>query len=72
MKHFWVFCSTCYILKDREDLKKIVERSDFGIFLDYVLNNWAYKVYNLKTSTIMKFMYVVVDDSSIDIANDFG
>ena len=35
VKYFWVFGSTCYILRDRENLGKFDANSDVGIFLGY-------------------------------------
>lgn len=70
MKHFRVSGSTCYILKGREDLGKFDARSNYGIFLGYALNSRVYKVYNLRTSTIMESINVVVHDSSIDVAHE--
>ena len=52
VKYFKVFDSTCYILRDRENLEKFDSKSDEGIFLGYSLNSRAFRVYNLRTSSV--------------------
>ena len=57
-----MFGYTCYVLNDREQLGKFQAKSDKGVFLNYSINNRAYRVFNLHTKTIMKSINVVVDD----------
>ena len=63
VKYFKTFGGKCYILKDREHLRKFDSRSDEGIFLGYSLNSKAYRVFHLKHSVFMESINVVVDDS---------
>ena len=42
MKYFRIFGSTCFILKDRENVGKFDSRSDEGIFLGYSSTSKAY------------------------------
>ena len=49
VKHFRIFGSTCFILKDRENVGKFNSRSDEGIFLGYSFTSKAYWVYNKRT-----------------------
>ena len=52
----------CYILNDREHLDKFDSKSDQGMFLGYSNNSRAYRVYNIRTQTIMESTNIVVDD----------
>ncbi|XP_022867210.1 uncharacterized protein LOC111386939 [Olea europaea var. sylvestris] len=52
-KYFRVFGSKCYILHDRENLRKFESKSDEGIFLGYSRNSRAFRVYNLRTRVVM-------------------
>ena len=46
LKYFKTFGSECYILRDRENLRKFYAKSDVGIFLGYSTMSKAYRVYN--------------------------
>ena len=62
LSYFHVFGCTCYILNDREHLSKFQAKSDKGIFLGYFFNSRAYRIFNLRTKTIMESVNVVIDD----------
>jgi len=62
LKYFHVFGCVCYILNDRDHLGKFEAKSDEGVFLGYATNSRAYRVYNMRTQTIMESSNVVVDD----------
>ena len=62
VKYFKIFRSDCYILRDRENLEKFDAKSDKGYFLGYSTTSRAYKVYNLRTKTIMESSNVVIND----------
>ena len=64
VKYFKIFRSTCFILKDRENVGKFDSRSDEGIFLGYSSTSKAYKVYNKRTMKVMVTVNVVIDESS--------
>ena len=64
VKYFRIFGSTCFILKDRENVGKFDSRSDGGIFLGYSSTSKAYRVYNKRTMKVMKTVNVVIDESS--------
>ena len=72
VKYFRVFGSKCYILNDRENPGKFDAKSDEGIFLGYLTNSRAYRVYNKHTKIIMESINVVIDDtiSEKDIDDD--
>ena len=42
VKYFRIFGSTCFILKDRENVGKFDSRNDEGIFLGYSSTSKAY------------------------------
>ena len=63
VSYFHIFCSTCYILNDREHLGKFYSKSNTGIFLGYSNNSKTYHVFNMRTQTIMESTNVVIDGS---------
>ena len=64
VKYFIIFGSTCFILKDRENVGKFDSRSDKGIFLGYSSTSKVYRVYNKRTMKVMETVNVVIDESS--------
>ena len=50
-------------MNDREYLGKFNAKSDTSVFLGYSNNSKAYRVYNMRTQTIMKSANIVIDDS---------
>ena len=64
VKYFRIFGSTCFILKDRENVGKFDSRSDERIFLGYSSTSKAYQVYNKRTMKVMEIVNVVIDKSS--------
>ena len=62
VKYFIIFCIDCYILRDRENLEKFDAKSDKGYFLGYSSTSRAYRVYNLRTNTVMESSNVVIND----------
>ena len=64
VKYFKIFGSTCFILKDRENVGKFDSRSDEGIFLGYSSTSKAYQVYNKRTKKVMENVNVVINESS--------
>ncbi|KAL0548904.1 hypothetical protein IC582_013381 [Cucumis melo] len=62
VKYFHIFLSTCYILVDREYHSKWDVKSDQGIFLGYSQNSRAYRVFNIKSRTVMETINVLVND----------
>ena len=64
VKYFRIFGSTCFILKDRENVENFDSRSDEEIFLAYSSTSKAYRVYNKRTMKVMETLNVVIDESS--------
>ena len=63
VKYFRISGSTCFILKDRENVGKFDSRSDECIFLGYSSTSKAYQVYNKRTMKVMETVNVVIDES---------
>ena len=61
VKYVRLFGSDCYILRDRENLEKFDAKSEKGYFLGYSFAR-AYRVYNLRTKTMMESSNVVIND----------
>ena len=64
VKYFRIFGSTCFILKDKENVGKFDSRSDEGIFLGYSSTSKDYRVYNKRTVKVMETMNVVINETS--------
>src|ERR1044072_7966291 len=62
VKYFHVFGSKCYILADREKIRKMDPKSEEGIFLGYSATSRAYRVYKIRSKVMMESINVVVDD----------
>ena len=62
VKYFRIFGSDCYILRDRENLEKFDAKSDNRYFLGYSSTSRTYRVYNLRTKTMMESSNVVIND----------
>ncbi len=69
LKYFKVFGSTCYILRDRENLGKFDSKSDEGIFLGYSTRSKAYRVFNKRTSSMEESINVIINDQPKTQAN---
>ena len=67
VKYFRIFGSTCFILKNRENVGEFDSRSDERIFQGYSFTSKTYWVYNKRTMKVMEIVNVVIDESS-----DFG
>ena len=62
VKYFRIFGSDCYILRDRDNLEKFDAKSDKRYFLGYSSTSRAYRVYNLRTKTVMESSNIVIND----------
>ena len=72
VKYFKIFGSTCFILKDRENVGKFYSRSDEEIFMGYFSTSKAYRVYNKRTMKVMETVNVVIDESSDSSSEKFS
>jgi hypothetical protein len=63
VSHFRPFRCKCYILKC-ENLDKFESRSSDGILLGYTPHDRSYRVFNLKTNTVVKSCDVTFDETT--------
>ena len=63
VNYFRIFGSTCFILKNREYVRKFDSQSDEGIFLGYSSTGKAYRMYNKRTKKVMEIVNVVIDEA---------
>nr|GFB34427.1 hypothetical protein [Tanacetum cinerariifolium] len=61
-KFFYIFGSTCYIVRDGENLEKMKEKGDECIFVGYSTQSRAYRVFNKRTRVIMESIHVNFDE----------
>ena len=62
-RYFRIFGSTCFILKDRENVRKFDTQSDEGIFLGYSSSSKAYRIFNKRTRKVVETVNVVIDET---------
>jgi len=62
ISYFYIFGCYCYILNDKENLRKFDSKSNKGIFLGYATNSRGYRIFNLKNKTMEISMHVVFDE----------
>ncbi|GJR60001.1 retrovirus-related pol polyprotein from transposon TNT 1-94 [Tanacetum coccineum] len=62
VKFFYIFCSLCYIVRDDENLDKMMEKGDACIFVGYSTQSRAYRVFNKKTRIIVETIHVKFDE----------
>nr|GFD05777.1 integrase, catalytic region, zinc finger, CCHC-type, peptidase aspartic, catalytic [Tanacetum cinerariifolium] len=61
-KIFYIFGSVCYIVRDGENLDKMMEKGDECIFVGYSTQSRAYRVFNKRTRVIMESIHVNFDE----------
>nr|GFA35844.1 retrovirus-related Pol polyprotein from transposon TNT 1-94 [Tanacetum cinerariifolium] len=62
VKFFYIFGSTCYIVRDGENLDKMKEKGDECIFVEYSTQSRAYRVFDKRTRVIMESIHVNFDE----------
>ena len=66
LKHLHIFGCKCFVLQTHpEQLGKFETKGDEGIFVGYPLITRAFKVYNLRTRTVIESINVSYDDGKI-------
>ena len=58
ISYFKVFGSQCFILNTKDNLGKLVAKSNVGIFLGYSSSSKAYRVYKKKTMVVEESIHV--------------
>ncbi|GKA99418.1 retrovirus-related pol polyprotein from transposon TNT 1-94 [Tanacetum coccineum] len=58
----YIFGALCYATNDNEDLGKLKEKADIGIFIRYAPNRKGYRIYNKRSHQIMETYHVQFDE----------
>ncbi|KAI3667612.1 hypothetical protein L6452_42678 [Arctium lappa] len=64
IKFLRVFGCRCYILKERQGLSKFDKKADEGYLVGYSLTSKAYRIYIIRTKTVVESMNVSFDENS--------
>nr|GEU47689.1 hypothetical protein [Tanacetum cinerariifolium] len=64
IKFFHVFGCRCYLLNDYEDVGKLKEKGDIGVFIGYSKESAAFRIYNKQTHKIHESVNVNFDEIS--------
>nr|GEU91253.1 uncharacterized mitochondrial protein AtMg00810-like [Tanacetum cinerariifolium] len=67
-----VFSSLCYLTNDSEDLCKLNEKADIGIFFGYAPAKKAFRIYNRRIRNIIKTIYVTFNELTALASEQFG
>ncbi|GJW25778.1 retrovirus-related pol polyprotein from transposon TNT 1-94 [Tanacetum coccineum] len=74
IKHLHIFCCTCYLTRDGENLDKMKEKGDPCILVGYSTQSKGYRVYNKRTRLIVESIHLKFDEikemSETSVAND--
>nr|GEV42388.1 hypothetical protein [Tanacetum cinerariifolium] len=62
IKHLHIFCCTCYITKDGENLDKMKEKRDSCILVGYSTQSKGDRVYNKRTRMIVESIHIRFDE----------
>nr|GEW52862.1 hypothetical protein [Tanacetum cinerariifolium] len=62
IKFFRVFECRCYLLNDYDDVGKLKEKEDIGVFVGYSKESASFRIYNKRTHKIHKSMNVNFDE----------
>ncbi|GJU63830.1 retrovirus-related pol polyprotein from transposon TNT 1-94 [Tanacetum coccineum] len=74
IKHLHIFCCTCYLTRDGENLDKMKEKGDPCILVGYSTQSKGYHVYNKRTRLIVESIHLRFDEikemTETSVAND--
>ncbi|GJV76713.1 retrovirus-related pol polyprotein from transposon TNT 1-94 [Tanacetum coccineum] len=62
LKFLHIFCCTCYIVRDGENLDKLKEKEAPCIFVRYATQSKGYRVYNKRTRLIIESIHINFDE----------
>ncbi|GJT71802.1 retrovirus-related pol polyprotein from transposon TNT 1-94 [Tanacetum coccineum] len=62
IKHLHIFCCTCYLTRDGENLDKMKEKGDPCILVGYSTQSKGYRVYNKRTRLIFESIHLRFDE----------
>ncbi|GJZ78545.1 retrovirus-related pol polyprotein from transposon TNT 1-94 [Tanacetum coccineum] len=67
-----IFCYTCYLVKDGQNLDKIKEKGDLCIFVGYSTTSKGYGVYNKRIRLIVESIHINFDEiKELSMASDY-
>ncbi|GKF74453.1 retrovirus-related pol polyprotein from transposon TNT 1-94, partial [Tanacetum coccineum] len=72
LSFFHVFGSLRYPTNDSEDLGKLNEKADIGIFIGYEPAKKAFRIYNRRTQKIIETIHVTFDELTAMASKQFG
>nr|GFA53639.1 hypothetical protein [Tanacetum cinerariifolium] len=72
IKFFCVFGCRCYILNDYEDVRKLKEKGDIGVFVGYSKESAAFRIYKQTNSKIHESVNVNFDEISKMASKQFS
>nr|GFC63696.1 retrovirus-related Pol polyprotein from transposon TNT 1-94 [Tanacetum cinerariifolium] len=72
IKFFRVFGCRCYLLNDYEDVGKLKEKGDIGVFVEYSKESAAFRIYNKRTRKIHESVNVNFDEISKMASKQFS
>nr|GFC70941.1 retrovirus-related Pol polyprotein from transposon TNT 1-94 [Tanacetum cinerariifolium] len=72
IKFFRVFECRCYLLNDYEDVGKLKAKGDIGMFVGYLKESAAFKIYNKRTRKIHESVNVNFDEILEMASNQFS
>ncbi|GJY98357.1 retrovirus-related pol polyprotein from transposon TNT 1-94 [Tanacetum coccineum] len=74
IKHLYIFCCTCYLTRDGENLDKMKEKGDLCILVVYSTQSKGHLVYNKRTRLIVESIQLRFDEikemTETSVAND--
>nr|GEV19114.1 hypothetical protein [Tanacetum cinerariifolium] len=72
IKFFRMFGGRCYLLNDFEDVRKLKEKGDIGVFVGYSKESAAFRIYNKRTRKIHESVNVNFDEISEKASKQFS
>ncbi|GKA06859.1 integrase, catalytic region, zinc finger, CCHC-type containing protein [Tanacetum coccineum] len=72
LSFFHVFCALCYPTNDNDDLGKLDEKADIGIFVGYAPAKKAFRIYNKRTQKIIETIHVTFDELTVMASKQFN
>nr|GEX46989.1 hypothetical protein [Tanacetum cinerariifolium] len=72
IKFFSMFGCRCYLLNDYEDIGKLKEKGDIGVFIGYSKESVAFRIYNKRTRKIHESVNVNFDEISEMASKQFS
>ncbi|GKB72641.1 retrovirus-related pol polyprotein from transposon TNT 1-94 [Tanacetum coccineum] len=72
LSFFHVFGSLCYLINDNDDLDKLDEKADIGIFVGYAPAKKAFRIYNKRTRKIIETIHVTFDELTTMTSEQFS